>query len=497
MLGTANVAGFLQLVSPGSPLVDWESYDPPRQFLVLTSSEQQNLAPSAWVSSVCPRWKSRLSELVLSSQGVEYRHSRKVLGSVSGVESEALDRLVKGFIEFFNGILFHRITSHQATEAIRQVVELCAEKVLASQPTDNIASRAPPLTEISSGKGGQEVEKSKSLKESGIEQRTAGRITPVVSSAQSAHVSPAAAAGSSATAFGTPLTQQNATAPTQQNATTPLHIVFEATPLRVAILDALRWSVEYAVNLSERLAQHASARPDTQVPGSAGTLGIAASASSTKGGGSAQSKTSSVDVARSQQRVLSLLEVVEKTGLLTPVDIIGNLPYSQLDLVAYYTTRDRLSLMKLNVRMRTKDIFTLGVFNLENENPVGYARLHAAIQHFVSKSSSPKGKCGCWKKHSSPGLNAELRVPEVTCPIVALLIQHIRQLIVEFQLCVNRVVHIILLYMEHFLFVLGHSLLDALLTLTSQSRIVDVRFCLVMYRAVQHTSSSILTMTVL
>lgn len=482
MLGTPGSVDFLQNVAPGSTLLEWQSYDPPRQFLIFTPSERQGLTPSAWTASVAPRWKTRLSELVLSSREKE-RNEKTVFDAACALpaDDDALDNLVMGFIEYFNGVLFHRVTSHQATETLRHVLELCADKIEASAAA---ATPEPPeVSSCASQEPNEEtvkdaVDKNQSSlrKESGA--RRLGKPALPGGPAQ-AGVSGAASQSTTVVAATTAGTR----------GPSAVHIVLEATPTRVAVLDALRWSVEYAMNLAERLAQHAASR-------SGGAAGAAASAGalphtgngssvptshstvSLKNAGASSAKTSSVDVLRSQQRVLSLLEVVEKAGLLSPVEIIGNLPYSQLDLIAYYTTRDRLSLMKLNVRMRTKDIFTLPVYNLEGENPVGYARLHVCLQAFVSSVGSAMS-CGCWKT-ASAGIGASASHTTagdgIVCPIVSELAANLRRLIVEFQLCINRVVHIILLYMEHFLFVLRHSLLDALLVVASRSRIVE---CLV------------------
>lgn len=147
------------------------------------------------------------------------------------------------------------------------------------------------------------------------------------------------------------------------------------------------------------------------------------------------------------------------------------------------------------------------MYNLESENPAGYAQLHVLMQTFLvyGTSASVSRTCKC-HKYSSPNKDgdnpstddrAETKsnddssgiksnddssgiirdsVTDVSdCPSLSWLQIGLYDLISHFSLCGNRVVEILLVYYQHWIFVLKHELLRVIRSLISKEKLEEVR----------------------
>jgi hypothetical protein len=421
----STYAELLQQLPANSNLLEWRSYDPPRQFLLVTQTEKQDWSPSLWTANIAPRWKSVLIECILNtkSSNIWDRLRNETLDA-------AVDKLVIALIEFLNAILFFRITSHQALEFLRDVFDQCNKHLNITNKT-NLSSGdmySNDLWYVSESRKNESVVK-------GLPKPT-GKISGNYSS----------------TAF-------------KQSDT---HLLLTSTQIHTSFLEALRWSIEYATELSDQFSR--SATPSLETTKSMVSL---SNNSYSHNRSNMQSKV--IDSSRYQQRIFHVLDVVEKSGILSLVEIIGNIPCSQLDHVGFCKTREQLPLMKFYVRLRTKDVFTLPVYNLESENTLGYAKLHVCLQAFISNLCN-YDSCGCWKSTMIDNSQDNGYSTSVKCSIARGLVVHVQKTIVNFQLCVNRVVMIFLLYMAHYLCVARHSLLDVLFELVPKEKIIFVRF---------------------
>lgn len=360
--------------------IEWEILAPPRRHLPLADGI---IAPTVWSQNISPQWKSTLTRLIL--------------GTISNDEIH-IDTLVMALTELWYSIVFCKMSSHNISELLKQVVEACA-----SDP------------QISIQKSSNDVWSSPQM----------------------------------------------------------ISAVCDMTELKSAMLDSLRWSVEYSFEGLDSLVQDHNRSSNEQSahpsPRSSGTT-----TPMTKSAGSVQQ----VYESRVYPRILSMLEAIEKSGILTKIDIIGTIPYFQLDKLRYIVAKDNSNLLKVNVRMRTKDTFTLQVYNLESENPLGYCQLHVLIQTFIvvgtSKQSNRKCKCS---GHQSKTSTTEA---QLDCQYLLWLRTGIHDLIVEYSLCVNKVVEILLVYWKHWLFVLKHEMLRIIQNLISRGKLEEVGRSLIM-----------------
>lgn len=418
--------------------VVWEALAPPRLRLLLYEDEKGLLSPSVWIQKVSPRWKVTLVDLVLNT--AKERVDDSVMPTSSSPRSRSasnasaaeahIDTLVAALIELWNGIIFYKASSHNVSELLKQAIELCAREL---KKADN--------------------------------------------------------------------------QPVQLNEATALSAVIEGTELKPAVLDSLRWAVEYAFDGLHRLlatippdkekATTTTAPPSsnqqqkTAQPSPVGTPNQRPSSSTPqrptpqpKQQSSTPQQQSSVQPLTASQvhsRILSVLEAVEKSGILTKAEIIGTIPYTQLDQLNYVTTKEGTNLLKLVVRTRTKDLFTLQVHNLEAENPAGYAQLHVLFQTFLAHAVAEKSEmdCRCVKKsvddnNSDDGWFGCCSISD--CQSLCWLEGGILDLVGEFSLCANRVVEILLIYWQHWLFVLRHELLRLVKRLVSKEKLEEVGF---------------------
>ncbi|XP_053993901.1 uncharacterized protein LOC128884492 [Hylaeus volcanicus] len=418
----SSYAELLQQLPVDSNLFEWKFYDPPRQFLLVTQVERQEWSPSLWTSNIAPRWKSVLCDFILNtkSSNVWDRLINEALDN-------AIDKLVVAFIEFLNAILFFRITSHQALEFLRDVFDQCNKHLNGSNKTNSLSGDGCSSDLWYPSESRKNESATKSLT------KPLGKIANNFSSTTSKQSDP--------------------------------HVLLMNTQIHISFLEALRWSMEYATELSDQLTR--SLIPSLETSKNTQSLSTTSSHSRS----SIQSKA--FDFSRYQQRIFHVLDVVEKSGILSLVEIIANIPCSQLDHVGFCKTRDQLPLMKFYVRLRTKDVFTLPVYNLESENTLGYSKLHVCLQAFISNSYDHHS-CGCWKSTVIEKLQDDSSHPNTKCLVARGLVVHLEKTIVNFQLCVNRVVMIVLLYTAHYLCVVRHSLLDVLLELVPKEKII---FC--------------------
>lgn len=470
--------------------VPWELLAPPRCHLQLSENEK-GFSQTLWIQSIAPRWRGVLTRLILDT--VKIREDRlRACSSLDDDFESRIDVLVMALIELWYAILFCKVSSHNASELLKRVVESCFHELKSSrrQQEDhkNMNDIKLPSSETNVAISGQKQQDSKALS-----------------------------------------SEQSTSVPS-------INVVCESTELKTAVMDSLRWAIEYAFEGLDRL----TTSQESQEVSNAHQPSSSSSTSKSAGGTSGHQGTSSSNSKHSQSiynpsagqatnavpqnqvttsqvylRIRSVLEAVEKSGILTKPEIIGTIPYTQLDQLPYIRSKDGSNLLKVNVRMRTKELFTLQVFNLESENPCGYAQLHVLIQTFLvyatsvdsrkccmytsrnANSQSPSTRTETTTKTHDPnipngiinnnnkdiptfnelinkhdGWGGECSVSDCSC--LAWLETGIYDLITEFSLCVNRVIEILLIYWQHWLFVLKHEVLRIIKRLISKEKLHEV-----------------------